>query len=381
MKNYHVIILLTAIALLLVGCGSEPQTVEVTRIVNQEIPVTVEVTRQVAVAVTVPVEIPVEVPVEVTRLVEVVASPTPEAASSETAVPAAEDQPTATAAAQESNQTAVSSVYTVQSGDNMSLIAAKTGVSAGDIMAANNLTNASILIVGQQLNIPGWDGQLVNNPAPNPPAANASPAPSEPPVAAVPVGPNLLPNASFEGDWYFFNGVPEWQISEGWSLAIDEGPNPLTDEDDLFVRPEVRVVSKANLPPAEHDLFVFDGLKTIKIFKGGAPVHFAVFTNLQLPAGAYRFTINFFSDAVAGYDNGVKIWATHPQAAEVRFILNSGGGDWLLANPGQKNTLSFDFTLEELTAVRLGADFRNRFINDNNGWFLDDWSLQQLGTP
>lgn len=377
MKLRHQLMILLGLVFVLAGCGSEGQPLEVTRIITQEVPIITEVTREVAMA----------VPVEVTRLVEVVATATALPLVAETAVPAPESQEAATAAAEVETDTAVSNIYTVQAGDNLSLIAAKTGIAIADILAVNNLTSSSILTVGQQLTMPGWDGQIAANAAPalanNPvaPAETPAEAAAEPPSAAVPVGANLLPNPSFEGDWYFFNGVQEWQISEGWALAVDEGPNPLTEADDLFIRPEVRVVSKANLPAKEHNLFVFDGNKTIKIFKGGAPVHFAVFSDLQLPAGSYRFTINFFADTVSIYDQGNKVWATHPQAAEVRFVLNDGGSDWLYAAPGQKNSQTFDFTLAEPTAVRLGADFRNRFVNTNNGWFLDNWSLQQLSTP
>lgn len=373
MKPRHLILIFAALAVGLVGCSPEPQTVEVTRLVNQEVPVTVEVTRVVAQAVN------IEVPVEVTRLIEVVATPTavpptseglPPTAVEATALPAEATAPPAT-----------NTVYTVQSGDNLSIIAAKTGVALSEIMAANNLTRGSLIAIGQQLTIPGWNGEIVANIIPVL-APESSPQPETPPQLAVPVGANLLPNPSFEGEWYFFNGVSEWQMAEGWSLAIDEGSNTFTPEtDDLFLRPEVRVVSKANLPAKEHDLFVFNGQKTIKIFKGGAPTHFAVFTDLTLPAGTYRFTISFFPDTVSIYSGGQKVWATDPLAAEVRFIQNGGGSSWTAVTPGMKNTLTYDFTLEEPASVRLGADFLNRYVNNNNGWFLDDWSLQALSTP
>lgn len=302
----------------------------------------------------------------------------------ETAVP---PEPTATPeTAQSNNQTAAGQIYTVQSGDNMSLIAAQTGATIADIMAANNLTNASILIVGQQLIIPGWDGQITNNVVSTNPISPAPPTapqpPAEAPSEAVPTGPNLLSNASFEEDWYFFQGVSEWQVPVNWLLAVDEGPNTLTPEEgDVFIRPEVRVVPKSDLPASEHSMFVFDGNKTIKSFKGGLPIHFAVFTDIPLPAGSYRFTIRFFPDVVITYNQGQKVWAYDPLAAEARVIMNAGGTGWVPVTPGQRGALSFDFTLEEPATVRLGGDFRNRFINDNNGWFLDDWTLQRLEIP
>jgi N-acetylmuramoyl-L-alanine amidase len=45
--------------------------------------------------------------------------------------------------------------YTVVPGDSLSAIAARYGVSAGAIMAANGITNPDLVVIGQQLRIPG----------------------------------------------------------------------------------------------------------------------------------------------------------------------------------------------------------------------------------
>ncbi|MCB0021040.1 MAG: LysM peptidoglycan-binding domain-containing protein, partial [Anaerolineales bacterium] len=138
-------LLLVLLALsLLAACSTEVQTVEVTRLVNQE--VAVEVTRVVQEIST------VEVPVEVTRLVEVLVPVTP----TETTEP-----PTETPTEVAVEPTAESQVYLVQAGDTLAVIAARTGVSLDAILAANNLTTNSLITVGQQLVIPGWDGELV----------------------------------------------------------------------------------------------------------------------------------------------------------------------------------------------------------------------------
>lgn len=366
MKSGYLSIVVAALSFFVAGCSQETPPAPEVQLVSQEVPVTVEVTRVVNQVVT------VEVPVEVTRLVEIEPMPAPTAVIEPTAVLTE----TAVTAAE---APLPGKVYTVVAGDNLSLISAKTGATNDEIKTANSLTS-SFLAVGQELFIPGWSGEIeeiaysiVEAPAGNEPQPGAGP------VVLVPVGPNLLPNPSFEGDWYFFNNVAEWQISTGWALSIDEGPNTLTPEEgDRFLRPEVRVVSKANLPSSEHSLFVFDGNKTIKIFKGGAPTSFAVFANVALEPGTYRFTINFFPDIVSVYRQGKKVWATDQLAAEVRFIHNDGGSDWVTPTPGVKNTLTYEFTLEEAATIQLGAAFRNRFVNSNNGWFLDNWILQRL---
>lgn len=360
------IVCFVMLLLVLAACGGEPQQVEVTRIVTQDVPVTVEVTRVVTEIAT------VEVPVAVTRLVEVAAAPVVE-----TAVPTAADL-TPTPLPSPTSAPTIDGVYVVASGDNLSLIAARTGTAAADIRAANNLTNESILIVGQELIIPGWNGELQALEIPA-----AAPAPAEPttPAVAVEQGPNLLPNPSFEGDWYF-SGFNELQIPVGWQVVVDEGPNTLQPgAGGNFLRPEIRVIPAPDLPPAEQSLFIFEGRKTVKAFKGAAPTSFSLFTDLTLPPGSYRLRINVFPDTVVEYRSGQKLFAPDAQAAEMRIIVDNGGTAWQGTQSGQRNTLTYDFTLTDTQTVRVGASFRNRFVMANNGWFIDDWSLYALGTP
>ena len=357
----------------LLGCSSQPQFVEVTRVVREEVLVTVEVAQMMTVEVPVELPVTVEVPVEVTRLVEVMVTPSLEPTVAATAVATETPPPTATATA-----VIQGSTYTVQPGDTLATIAVITGGRVADIVEANGLSNQNFLQAGQELIIPGWEGVLLAVPTViNTPTAVAI---ASQPTAVNPTGTNLLPNASFEGDWYFFNNINELQLPIGWSAYVDEGPNTLTsDPDDVFFRPEIRVVSVSDLPANEGATFVFNGQKTIKAFKGGAPTSFAVFTDIALPAGTYRFSMSFFPDIVSIYDGGTKIWATDPDSAEARIILNDGGTAWATTNIGTKNTVTYEFTLDQPATVRLGGAFRNRYVNSNNGWFLDDWSLHQLG--
>lgn len=357
MKFRYLILLIAGLALL-AACASQPQVVEVTRLVTEEMPVTVEVTQIVELPAT------IEVPVEVTRLVELVVTATPEPV--DTAVPT----PTLPAPTETPTALPAGSTYTVLSGDTLSSIADKTGTTVADIMSANNLTSDSFIAAGQELLIPGWDGvaQAANGAAP-------PPATAETPPEAVVQGPNLLPNPSFEGNWYFYL-YNELQIPDGWQLATDEGPNTLEPgSGGLFNRPEVRVVPAPDLPPAEQSIFIFEGNKTVKAFKGGAPTSFSLFTDVALQPGTYRLQVRFFPDTVAAYDNAKKTFASDPLAAEARIIHDGGGTGWQGTQIGQRNTLTYDFTITEARTVRLGASFRNRFIMANNGWFIDDWSL------
>ena len=171
------------------------------------------------------------------------------------------------------------------------------------------------------------------------------------------------------------------QIPDGWQVAIDEGPNTLQPGDGgNFARPEIRVVSRAQLSENEWDWFIFDGFKTLKAFKGYAPTIFHFFQDVQLQPGRYRMTLNFFPDIVAQYyPGGRRDFHTDPLSGEVRVIHNSGGTDWTTVTAGVRNNRIYEFTVSQTGTVRLGASFRNRFGPANNGWFLDDWQLVRLG--
>lgn len=265
--------------------------------------------------------------------------------------------------------------HTVQLKDSAAKIARIYGVTLQALIDANNIKNPSVVVVGQELLIP--------IPTATPASGTASaPAPSSPSVPSSPApaaGANLFPNPSFEADWHFVNGIAELQLPNSWTASTDEGPNTLQPGDGgYFLRPECRVVPKSDIPAAEHDNFVFEGQKTIKCFKGGAPTNFAVFTDIYLQPGTYRMTIGFFADAVSGYDGSTKIWATDPLAAEFRIVHGTGGTNWTSTPAGQKGFPTYTFVVTKAGTVRLGAAFRNRFVNSNNGWFLDNWSLVKI---
>ena len=361
-KMSFAILLLGMITAVLTAC-STPEPVEVTRLVPQDVPVTVEVTREVMQLATVEVVSEVEVTRIVEATVEATAVPTQPVEATEVALVVPTDTPTP-------EEPIEGEYYTIQPGDTLSSIASKTGVSEAEIMSANNMSNANVLVAGLDLLIPGWTGNLTTSGQPESP----DPAPAQP---AVPVGANILPNGSFEEGWYFFQGVSEWQLPNGWSMTVNEGANP-HGSGGLYFRPEIRLLARADLPPKEADIFVIDGNSTIKAFKGDAPTNFAIFRDVTLEPGSYRLTIRFVPDSVSGYDGSQKVYNGDPLSAEARIIVGNGGTDWAGTNVGSRNTVTYDFTLDSAQTVRLGGAFRNRFAQSNNGWFIDSWSLQKL---
>jgi LysM repeat protein len=267
-------------------------------------------------------------------------------------------------------------IHTVEPRDTLYSISVTYNVAMSDIVEANDLANPRVVSLGQKLFIPGATlaGRAGSAAATATPRASAAaPAPAAP-------GANLFKNGNFEGDWYFYL-YNELQVPEGWQLATDEGPNTLDPgSGGLFNRPEVRVVGTNQLPEREWEWFVFDGTKTVKVFKGGAPTAFSMFQDVYLQPGRYRMTLNFFPDLVADYNQGgERAWNTHPLAGEVSIIHNGGGTNWSGVTAGQKNSRTYEFTVGEAGAHRLGASFRNRFETANNGWFLDNWRLERIG--
>lgn len=195
-------------------------------------------------------------------------------------------------------------------------------------------------------------------------------------------GANLLPNASFEEGWYHINGIPELQVPNRWTLEWQEGTNNLDpDPWNSYLRPESRILSGDFLPAREHSTFIWDGKQTLKIFKKTGAVHFWLTTNVDLQPGTYVFEINFFPDLIEGYtETGGKVWAPDPLSGEVLFIFNQPVGPWTFPDFGKKNTLQYRFDISAPTLVRIGAAFRGRWAIDNNGWFMDDWSLERITT-
>jgi hypothetical protein len=220
-----------------------------------------------------------------------------------------------------------------------------------------------------------------NTPAPvtNTPAA-AAPTAVPPTVAPdQPLGENILTNASFEEGWYNKNGIPELQLPNGWGFDWDEGPTGFGGEEwDVYVRPETRVLPASQLPPEEHSLYIYDGQYTIKMFKGAGAISFRFYTDMPLSAGTYQFEVQTFPDLVMDYSNGEKIWAGDPFSGEIMLFAGNQNSGWKMLNFGQRNTLTYVFTIEQDQTVRVGIWARGRYAIANNGFFFDDWSLRRV---
>lgn len=232
-----------------------------------------------------------------------------------------------------------------------------------------------------------------------PPTATATPIPpTETPSATPPItiltpffppptntppptgGGNLLPNPSFENGWYNLNNTPELQVPNEWWLEWEVGDNPLDpDPWNDFVRPETRVLPKAFLPAHEHSTYIWDGTHTVKVFKGEGAISFRLMTQVYLEAGQYVMEANIYPDLVVGYRaDGSKIWAPDPLSGEVQFVVDGSTSGWQLPIFGRRNTITHVFTVAEPHTLTLGVWIRGRWAIENNGWFMDAWSLRRV---
>jgi hypothetical protein len=229
------------------------------------------------------------------------------------------------------------------------------------------------------LPIPSTSPTATSTNTPSPTATNTLTPTSTSPPPIIDTS-NWLPNPSFEEGWYHYNGIPELQVANQWRLEWDEGENPLDSASwNRFVRPESRLLSRDFLPSGEHNTFIWDGDWTVKVFKREGALSFRLVTNVYLLPGSYLFEINAYPDMVTEYRaNGRKVWASDPLAGELQFIVDVPASQWYLPTFGTKNTLTHAFEVTEARTYRIGVAFRGRWAILNNGWFMDDWSIQQL---
>jgi hypothetical protein len=187
---------------------------------------------------------------------------------------------------------------------------------------------------------------------------------------------NLLLNGDFEDEFYFQDGVPEYQVPKKWTLNVFNGPNP--HDPNPFVPPEIRKVTKAGLPAGEWEEFGLSGNQAVKIFKGSGSWNASlsqVITPLQTPA---NMIVKGFADLVVGYGPGnAKIYATYdPDNPAGLWRVN--GGEWYLVRPGEINEAFL-----ELPAGTTKVEFEMMcpYPLATSGFFLDDFRLLENTMP
>ncbi|MCA9868625.1 MAG: hypothetical protein KIS95_07445 [Anaerolineae bacterium] len=225
-----------------------------------------------------------------------------------------------------------------------------------------------------------------DTPTPAPTLPPATAGPTRPPATAAPptllpdpvLGENLLPNPSFEGGHYLQNNVAELQLPEGWRADYQEGPTGFGGQAwDVYVRPEIRVLSMSFLPPQEHGLYIFDGSQTVKIFKDAGAVSARLMTDVDLQPGTYVLEVPFFADVFESISNGQKFAPNDPNAGEAMLFAGNTGTGWIANAYNTRNVLTHTFTIDTAQRLTVGVGFRGRYAIQNNGWFVDNLSLRR----
>ncbi len=212
---------------------------------------------------------------------------------------------------------------------------------------------------------------------------------------------NKLRNSSFEGSWFHpvMDGAPiqEFQIPDHWEFWWTEkgtrtpgawyarpgstlmvGPaldNPYDQADhSRFVRPEVRIMLRSQVPDWEEEDFGMEGDHLLKSFKGSGSVWFKFIQVVAaLPAGEYKLKIQVYPDAYKWDSaNTCKVFGSDPNTVLVRF---EEGGQFQSANaaPDAVDRLR----IIEHRFTHAGGDytahveFMMPFAMDNNGVFFD----------
>lgn len=185
-------------------------------------------------------------------------------------------------------------------------------------------------------------------------------------------------NGSFELGHYNKDGIPELQIPKGWNFWYKTSKNPISSDPwNQFVRPEVRVLPRNQLPENEQDLFILDGDYCIKIFKGYGAWDAAIQQGVTLERGVYAVRLNVYGDAVY-YDGNNKNPAADPQTARVRVNINGISTKWQNLAQLFYNELLFPFNVLEDGNVKIAVEFMLAFAVQNAGIFADKWEIVKI---
>lgn len=208
-------------------------------------------------------------------------------------------------------------------------------------------------------------------------------------------GPNLLQNPGFEGGHYNQDGIAEITVPNGWRMHWSNGESQIFGGYATTARPETVVWNISGAPANEKDLFWKDGIYTVKIFKGWAPLWAAMSQDVTgLEVGRrYRLVAPIFIDIVADYDENGKVAPVDGRQGRVRLGAGPTGAAWrdeaaiayspwytgenvspfYLAYP----TFTYDFTATQPN-MTVWIEMASNYPHPNNGFFIDTVGLYAL---
>lgn len=215
------------------------------------------------------------------------------------------------------------------------------------------------------------------------------------PYAVNAQGQNLLKNPGFEEGHFNQDGIAEITVPNGWRMHWSDRESNIFDGYAQTARPETVVWDIIGAPDHEKDLFWKDGIYTVKIFKGWAPVWAAMSQDVSgLEVGRrYRMVVPIFIDIVADYDAGQKIPPQDGRQGRVRLGVSPVGAGWrdesAIAYSGWwtgENVYPFyqayPTFIHEFTAtapdMTVWIEMASNYPHPNNGFFIDTVGLYAL---
>lgn len=188
-------------------------------------------------------------------------------------------------------------------------------------------------------------------------------------------------NGSFEDGWYHPNDIPELQIPNEYEFSYNTGENPVnSDPWNKFVRPEVRVLPKDQLPPDEQDLFILDGNYCLKVFKDSGAWNAAFSQSVPVKIGVNILNIRVYGDLVMDYDENGKMPAKDPLSGRIRVIIDDEPQEWESLTPLRWSRYTFPLISEYNSSKVVKIEFMLPHALKNSGIFADLWTTELIYT-
>ncbi len=208
-------------------------------------------------------------------------------------------------------------------------------------------------------------------------------------------GPNLLTNPGFEEGHYNQDGIAEITVPNGWRMHWSNQESKIFDGYAETARPETVVWNIAGAPAHEADVFWKDGIYTVKIFKGWAPLWAAMSQDVGgLEVGRrYRLVAPVYIDIVADYDQGQKVPPSDNRHGRVRLGASPVGSawrdeasigysGWWTADSVNPFYLAYPTFVHEFTAtapeMTVWIEMASNYPHPQNGFFIDTVGLYAL---
>jgi hypothetical protein len=208
-------------------------------------------------------------------------------------------------------------------------------------------------------------------------------------------GENLLKNPGFEEGHYNQDGIVEITVPNGWRMHWSNRESNIFDGYAETARPETVVWNISGAPAHEKNVFWKDGIFTVKIFKGWAPLWAAMSQEVSgLEVGRrYRLVAPIFIDIVADYGEGGKIPPVDGRQGRVRLGASPLGATWRDESSigysawwTGENVYPFyqayPTFIHEFTAtapeMTVWIEMASNYPHPNNGFFIDTVGLYAL---